>query len=1717
MAAQLIRRFCNPCRADAAIANLLRIWQKKNEPVHDFICRFENEMDKVASFDENWLLKIFTWGLHNDLAVTVSLGRPSTLSAAFQLARDAALAAQMARRPGGQSDWKAGTRKSSGRRQGQQRQQQEGRADIGGASLSKHLNVLIYSPKRTKAFSSLAYHGQGQAGYRDVSPFAALGSQPTQRQQNGSGHRGRIFPNQSTPRVAVLATIDEEGTAGPIGQEAARHAARTDTDAPLHQRQEELDDYHSDHPGDHRGHREQDIQRSCIPTTKDFRLASQRRQRRKWQWKQRLERRRIRRAARAETQLVSNDDTGEMALMSQARPGETPKVSGTVVETAPVANAVGGPAPGTGVQDHLLLVVQAVVNGTRVPALVDSGASRSFISDKLQCRPPLQFVGAYSALELANGETIVSTGIAPRVLVCIGSVPCRLSLTAVPMMEGIQLILGKDWLDIINPLVDWRSNRMFLRTGSQLEQVQGIQVKSGQHCQIVDKGLPGLQHYFGAFKHPSATPTDDRKLGDTLAKLSTPAFWSYVQSDTQWSVPEDRRTDCSSPRTVDVPEGGVADKNFSPDTDPIPQGSPRERRTRAKNIAGRCVRQPVKTKIDFISMRQAARRANKSDQPMYLCVLRATELPNKPKKKPKSKAGAAKGMTEGEKRRMSKETGPITKEIPIPEVIRMKVSEADESIREQLQETLEEYRDVFPDKLPYGPPPKRIVDHEIDTTPGAAPPHKSPYRLSTAELDEMRRQIDALLEQGWIRPSSSPYGAPILFIPKKDGKWRMCIDYRALNKITVKNRYPLPKVDELMDRLHGAQYFTKIDLSSGYHQIRVRESDIHKTAFVSRYGSFEYLVMPFGLCNAPATFQRVMNTILREGMDKYVLVFLDDILIYSRTLEEHIQHIRAVLGRLRSEKMYGRLFKCDFFRTEVEYLGFDVGATGIKPSLSKVQAILEWPVPTSVTDVRSFLGLCSFYRKFIRWFSEIAAPLTDLTKKDQKFVWNDDADKAFNRLKTAMVTAPVLQLPDFDREFTVTTDASEVSVGAILQQNFGNGLQPVCYESRKLNPAETRYSAYERELLGITWAVGKWRHYLASRHFVIQTDHDSLKNLPNQPSVNRRVWKWVQVLQGYDCDIVHIPGKDNPADFLTRRSVKEMRSMVDVRAQEESLVQRLQLAAGDDKEDAIQRKLNEIFKKSNLGDAVVAAQLGQRMPKLFMTSTRVSLEENLKDSIKNGYTTDSRWTEILDQLEKAESKTTQIGNRDYRLNHGLIEIKSKDTEDKRQPWRLVVPDVEDARRTIMEEVHSVPYAGHLGYHKTLKKLQQNFYWPDHTVDVRDFVLGCEVCQTEKSVHRLPAGLLQPLALPEDKWTDVSLDFIMGLPVSERQNDGILTVVDRATKMVHLVPVRQTITAAETARVYWEQIGRLHGIPRSIVSDRDPRFVSKFWQEFWKILGSKLRMSSAHHPQTDGQTEAANRVVEQVLRCTIHDSQEVTHWERYLPIVEFVMNSSSSPSTGYSPFYLNYGYEPATPLTLIRDADMTHLEGVNVFVKRMKKTFRVAMQKVHQAQIRQKTQADQRRREQVFTSGDQVLLSTEHLQLKNAPIRKLKRRFVGPFYVVRRVGPVAYELELPESWRIHKVFHTSLLRPFRSSRWSTTGAEEEDAEIEPVDDEPYEVEKLLRWRWAGPSGKRHKEYLVLWKNYSIDDASWTPAENFTYQRELKKMVTRDKPEEDTGKE
>ena len=340
------------------------------------------------------------------------------------------------------------------------------------------------------------------------------------------------------------------------------------------------------------------------------------------------------------------------------------------------------------------------------------------------------------------------------------------------------------------------------------------------------------------------------------------------------------------------------------------------------------------------------------------------------------------------------------------------------------------------------------MDHKIDLQPGSQPQHRSPYRMSPKEMEELKKQIYRFLELGHIRPSISPDGAPVLFAPKKDGGLRFCIDYRALNKNTIKNRYPLQKIDELLDQLVGAKIFTKIDLRSGYHQIRVVPEDIHKTAFRTRYGHYEFTVVPFGLCNAPATFMRLMNSILYPYLDKFVIVFLDDILIYSKNLKEHEEHLKLVLKQLRKHQLYAKVSKCEFFKRQLEYLGHEVSSEGIKVSPAKIEAIKSWPIPRTVRQVRSFVGLANFYRKFIKGFSEIAKPLTELTKKDVPFNWKDEQNEAMKRLKRALCTTPVLLLPDLTKPFVVHADASNFALGGVLQQDDGKGLHPLLMKAK---------------------------------------------------------------------------------------------------------------------------------------------------------------------------------------------------------------------------------------------------------------------------------------------------------------------------------------------------------------------------------------------------------------------------------------------------------------------------------------------------------------------------------------------------------------------------------------------------------------------------------------------------------------------------------------------
>ncbi|GJV47678.1 putative reverse transcriptase domain-containing protein [Tanacetum coccineum] len=430
----------------------------------------------------------------------------------------------------------------------------------------------------------------------------------------------------------------------------------------------------------------------------------------------------------------------------------------------------------------------------------------------------------------------------------------------------------------------------------------------------------------------------------------------------------------------------------------------------------------------------------------------------------------------------------------------------DKSEKKRLEDVpiVRDFPDVFSKDLP-GLPPTRQVEFQIDLIPGAAPVARAPYRLAPSEIKELSEQLKELSDKGFIRPSYSPWGAPVLFVKKKDGSFRMCIDYRELNKLTVKNRYPLPRIDDLFNQLQGSSVYSKIDLRSGYHQLRVREEDIPKTAFKTRYGHYEFQVMPFGLTNAPAVFMDLMNRVCKPYLDKFVIVFIDDILIYSKNKQEHEEHLKLILELLKKEELYAKFSKCEFWIPKVQFLGHVIDSQGIHVDPAKIESIKDWASPKSPTEIRQFLGLAGYYRRFIEGFSKIAKPMTKLTQKKVKFVWGDKQEAAFQLLKKKLCSAPILALPEGSKDFIVYCDASIKGLGAVLMQRE----KVIAYASRQLKVHEKNYTTHDLELRAVVFALKIWRHYLYGTKCTEFTDHKSLQHILDQKELNMRQRRWL--------------------------------------------------------------------------------------------------------------------------------------------------------------------------------------------------------------------------------------------------------------------------------------------------------------------------------------------------------------------------------------------------------------------------------------------------------------------------------------------------------------------------------------------------------------------------------------------------------------------------------
>ena len=1220
-----------------------------------------------------------------------------------------------------------------------------------------------------------------------------------------------------------------------------------------------------------------------------------------------------------------------------------------------------------------------------------------FISNKLVEKLALetQDTAGFSIL-FPNGETSLCNKEIIDAYLCIQEHQEKIHLKVVPLPHH-DIILGKPWLEKWNPSIDWRTNSIRIQPDIEITTLNPtpldattLYAKKLQPNAILPKRM--TEGAAGYDLHATIAATIEPKsqaLIPTGTALQIPeGYFGLIKPRSGWAL--------KNHITVDA---GVIDPDFRGDIHVllVNRGNQPFSIKPGDRIAQLLLIKIITPTIKEVDNLDDTNRANKGF-----------------------------GSTNG--------VFPTTDE----EILFVDISLIEnipKNIDPQAKNILQEFEDVFPEELPLELPPERHVNHRIELESGSTPPWRPLYRASPPELEMMRGELDKLLASGAIQPSRSPYGAPVVFIKKKEGDLRMCVDYRALNKITIKNKYPIPRIDDMMDQIQGAKIFTKIDLRSGYNQVRIHPDDIEKTAFRTRYGHYKFRVMPFGLTNSPATFMTIMQHIFRHLLDKFIIIYIDDLLIYSNNREEHEDHLRQVFEILRQNKLYAKITKCDFFKESVEYLGHIISPEGIATDPAKVEAIQNWPTPTDLKDVQSFLGLCNYYRRFVPSYSHIATPLTALTHKNTPFQWNAQTEEAFQELKRRMSESPVLAIPssNLNHPFAITTDASNFAIGGVLTQDQGQGHQPIAYTSRKLSEAEQNYAAHEKELLAIMHALEKWRVYLLGNHFKIWTDHATLKFFQTQPRLSSKQARWSESLSEYDYEILYLPGKENKvADAVSRRT------------------------------DLQTNAISE-----------------------WVPSTTISIENQLADPDFTNIILNLQGQPTEDKVSTSYMAHFTLGSRGQ-----LIYDQS----------RLCIPKG-PLQTQIIHDHHDIPIAGHQGIERTHSAVHTLAYWPRLHRDIEDYVTSCDTCQRIKTSQQKPTGLLQPLPIPTRPWEVISMDFITQLPSTKNGHDAILVIVDTLSKMVHFIPTETTATAPQTAKLVFDHVFRLHGLPKAIVSDRDSKFTSRFWKTLFKLTGVKLSMSTAFHPQTDGQTERANRTLEDMLRAFTNYRQN--NWEENLTAAEFACNNANNASTGLSPFRINYGHNPINPYTKLQTIPDKN-PAVSEILAEITYAQKIAQDTLAIAKANQEQNANKKRRDGTFKIGDQVLLSTSHIDLASQtsrPSKKLKHRFIGPYEIIQQISPVAFKLNLPETLKIHPVFHTSLLRPykdphgypFREPTPTPPPAVTKD------DDTEFEVERILDHRT-----RRHKtEYLVKWKGYPDYDATWEPADHLVNAEEIVK--------------
>ena len=890
-------------------------------------------------------------------------------------------------------------------------------------------------------------------------------------------------------------------------------------------------------------------------------------------------------------------------------------------------------------------------------------------------------------------------------------------------------------------------------------------------------------------------------------------------------------------------------------------------------------------------------------------------------------------------------------------------------------ELAEEFKEIFKEPSKFS---KKPIEHVIELQPHTKAHHARPYRLTPKETKELRLLIDDLLKKKFIDPSTSPFASPVLLVRKPDGTYRLVIDYRILNSHTVKENFPIPVIEDLLAKIGKAQWFSTLDLMSGYYQISVRKEDRPKTAFVTPFGKYQFNVMPFGLTNAPSTFCRYMSTVL--GDLDFVAVYLDDILIFSKTREEHYNHVRTVLRKLQEARLIVKRPNCHFFKNKVTFLGHILDGVGIRPRDVKVKAIMEFPEPSTKKQAMSFLGMVNFYRKFIDHCSTKAHPINEFISKED-VNWGEAQHKAFIQLKEALANPPLLVRPHDDGLYRLTTDASKLGYGAVLEELDTNGkvIGVVGYFSKSLLKSHHNYTASDLELQAIVSALSFFRYILHGRHFILRTDHSALLTLTSKKQPIGRIARQLDMLADYDFTIEHLPGTQNTtADALSRNFTNTVKisTVIDVQSDFHP----------------------ETWWDDLLGDVYFA-------PIVKLLEPSVTL--NVRDQ------------HTRDQIEKRLQKLKRCPNFLKRFSlEGNCLIYDKDVQLDGQK-RICVPKAKT--KEILKKVHDDElHGGHFGIYNTFLKAATITYWPHQFKDVSWYVKTCLTCQTTKQ-GQATSGLLLQEPPPVKRWEVIGIDFVLGLPVTPRGNDMILTVIDHLTKRAHFIPTSVTATSQDSLAMLFNHVFKLHGFPKKIVSDRDIRFTSRFYKEACKRLGITLGFSSSNHPQTNGTTERLNATLGSLLKRYCNENH--LSWDLELPLIEFTYNATPHSTTQTSPFIADLGYEPNLPTITTGQRILAASDRAVDFVTKQKAILLRTRDLITEFQRDQEAAANgqPQHRDETYEVGEYVLLN-RGAYFTGGRYWKIQPLYVGPFKIVRKINDNAFELDLPLMKKVHRTIN-----------------------------------------------------------------------------------------------